>query len=285
MKISGIYKITNNLNLHFYVGRSTNVNRRLKQHIWDLRANRHHNPKLQNSFNKYGETNFCFSILCEADSNSLIELEQLAIDEGLLTGRCFNINTDAEYGGVAGRVWTDEQIANIKKGQESSEKFAKTSFKNQSEEDRRRAITLAHSPESRAKAVITRKLNGYSCSKAFKEMAELRSKESIERVLRAIDWVIDTKETMTVANKKFRISQKMWKKVIPLWEERTGKKFDLPMKASGKKNARFNGGLMSPLGEFESAKHASKETGIPYSTIIWWCKNGINGWHYKKDQE
>ena len=283
MKISGIYKITNIVNLKFYVGRSINVTRRLKQHLWDLRANRHSNPKLQNSFNKYGESNFTFELCCRASSDCLIELEQLAIDEGIQTGRCFNINTNAEYGGVSGRIWTDEQINNIKLGQEKSSAFQRTSFKNQSKEQRELALSKARSKEARQKAVTTRKLNGFDIIEHFKESREHRRNLAIERTILAIEWVMETRQSMSKANKKFKINQRMWSQVIPLWEDKTGRIFDLPKKATAEKNHRFSGKVIGLMGEFESIKIASQETGIPYSTIARLCRNSINGWKYQKE--
>lgn len=281
-RVSAIYKITNKLNLKFYVGRSVNAIRRLKQHMWDLRANRHHNPKLQNSFNKYGEDSFIFLISCETPSEDLVELEQLAIDEGISSGRCFNINTNAEHGGVAGRVWSDEQIENIKRGQQLSAKFAKTSFKNQSDQDRNRALKLARTPEAIAKRLATMKSRGFDVNEHLKESRELKTSQAIERTLRAIDWVIETREPMGKANKIFRINQRMWQKAIPLWESMNNKKFDLPLKAIGDKHHRHSGTVVSPLGNFDSIASAHKSTGIPQSTIARWCRNSINGWCYLK---
>lgn len=284
MKISGIYKITNIKNMQFYVGRSTNVTRRLKQHLWDLRANRHHNPKLQNSFNKYGESFFTFTICCEATLDESIEMEQLAIDEGDQSGRCFNINTNAEHGGVVGRVWTAEQIANIKAGQEKSAAFQKTSLKNQSAEQRKIALEKACSAESREKAWITRNMHGNGIDDLFKQYREKSQNEAVDRTFLAIEWVIETRESMSVANKRFKINQRMWSKVIPLWEEQTGKVFDLPSKASGAKNGRFAGKVVSPFGEYPSITVASNETGIPSQTIARWCRHKTGGWSYSKDE-
>lgn len=60
---SGIYLITNLENGKIYIGRSKNISSRLKQHKRDLIGNRHSNPYLQTSWNKYGEENFIFEPL------------------------------------------------------------------------------------------------------------------------------------------------------------------------------------------------------------------------------
>ena len=60
--ISGIYKITNNVNGKFYIGSSQNISRRWYDHKRELRIQKHHNKYLQRAWNKYGEENFSFEI-------------------------------------------------------------------------------------------------------------------------------------------------------------------------------------------------------------------------------
>lgn len=66
-KCSGVYMIKNVLNNHKYIGSTKNFKQRLKQHLSDLRNNKHHSPHLQAAWNKYGEKHFVFQILetCE----------------------------------------------------------------------------------------------------------------------------------------------------------------------------------------------------------------------------
>lgn len=68
MKINtGIYKIENKINHKVYIGQTNNLEKREIQHFSSLRNNNHFNSYLQNSFNKYGEENFTFTVLqlCE----------------------------------------------------------------------------------------------------------------------------------------------------------------------------------------------------------------------------
>src|SRR5690625_6839074 len=59
---SGIYAIKNKMNNKRYIGSSTNINRRLKAHLSDLRKGR--GPKkIQKDFDKYGENSFEFSVV------------------------------------------------------------------------------------------------------------------------------------------------------------------------------------------------------------------------------
>ncbi|TXG82357.1 MAG: hypothetical protein E6R13_05105 [Spirochaetes bacterium] len=80
---SGIYKITNIVNNKFYIGSSTELNKRRVQHFCDLKAGRHKNLKLQYSYNKYGKDSFKFEILATCPHEYLMKLEQWFIDNQL----------------------------------------------------------------------------------------------------------------------------------------------------------------------------------------------------------
>lgn len=56
-----IYIIQNNITNEKYVGQTTNFSRRIQEHYSKLRENQHPNPKLQSSWNKYGEENFSYT--------------------------------------------------------------------------------------------------------------------------------------------------------------------------------------------------------------------------------
>lgn len=62
-----VYMIKNLINGKAYVGSSTCLRRRFKQHREELRGNYHKNRKLQNSWNKYKEKSFEFSLLEEIE--------------------------------------------------------------------------------------------------------------------------------------------------------------------------------------------------------------------------
>ena len=102
----GIYKITNVINGMIYIGSSVELKKRITQHKSDLRNNRHHSPRLQNSFNKYGKENFVFEIIEELDCDreTLREVEQHYLDKYNSYDRNtgFNINSFATGGGLFG---------------------------------------------------------------------------------------------------------------------------------------------------------------------------------------
>jgi group I intron endonuclease len=73
--ICGIYKIVNRVTGQCYVGQSIRIKKRLKDHFRLLRRNKHTNPHLQNSYNKYGAEAFYGA--AEIECNDLNELDQL----------------------------------------------------------------------------------------------------------------------------------------------------------------------------------------------------------------
>lgn len=64
-----IYMIKNKVNGMVYIGQTRQGKKRWTQHRTELRNNKHYNTHLQNSWNRYGEDNFEFSVVeyCELD--------------------------------------------------------------------------------------------------------------------------------------------------------------------------------------------------------------------------
>jgi|WetSurMetagenome_2_1015567.scaffolds.fasta_scaffold00157_28 group I intron endonuclease len=81
MKVSGVYQIQSKIKpIKIYIGSAIDINERWRKHIDRLTKNKHHSPKLQNHFNKYGESDLQFSILLGCDKDDLIKVEQYFID-------------------------------------------------------------------------------------------------------------------------------------------------------------------------------------------------------------
>lgn len=79
--VAGIYQITNVMNGYRYIGSAKSLRMRLKLHVSCLINNRHHNPKLQAAWNKYGAENFSFAVVEFVDDLSeLIATEQRWLD-------------------------------------------------------------------------------------------------------------------------------------------------------------------------------------------------------------
>ena len=71
----GIYLIKNTITGKVYIGKSKDVQVRWRGHKLDLRRGKHCNAYLQNSWNKYGESAFTFSVLEECSVEQLSERE------------------------------------------------------------------------------------------------------------------------------------------------------------------------------------------------------------------
>lgn len=93
---SGIYKITCTANKKIYLGSTKNLRTRGRDHFNKLRANKHHNPKLQASWNKYAPDAFTFEIVELVLPMSLTAREQYWFKRLNPFGkRGFNIARDA----------------------------------------------------------------------------------------------------------------------------------------------------------------------------------------------
>lgn len=80
-KSAGIYLIRNLLDYKVYVGSAKNLEKRIKQHMWDITNKRHRNKYLQNAVLCHGYENFRFIVLeYDLKSSELAEREQAWMD-------------------------------------------------------------------------------------------------------------------------------------------------------------------------------------------------------------
>ena len=87
--LSVIYLMNWKNNDYFYVGQSSNFDRRKGKHIGSLKSGNHHNQKVQNVFNKYGEPQF--HIIEECEPHKLNEREQFYLDLLFDEPACVNV--------------------------------------------------------------------------------------------------------------------------------------------------------------------------------------------------
>lgn len=77
---SGIYRIKNSVNGKIYIGSAADLYNRFMCHKSQLRRGVHVNKKLQNAWNKYGESNFLFENVLICSKDNLLIYEQKIID-------------------------------------------------------------------------------------------------------------------------------------------------------------------------------------------------------------
>lgn len=98
--MTGIYIITNKVNKNSYIGKAKNIQNRFDRHLKSLRTDKHYNKHLQNSFNKYGETNFVFDVLEQCCEEELNDREKYWIKYYRENNICYLFNiTDGGDGG------------------------------------------------------------------------------------------------------------------------------------------------------------------------------------------
>lgn len=78
-----VYKITNSENGRFYIGSSTNVQKRYASHIKDLSEIKHHSYKFQNDWLKYDKSCFTLSIIWRP-KEKITESELRAVEKSFI---------------------------------------------------------------------------------------------------------------------------------------------------------------------------------------------------------
>jgi len=110
LMISGIYTIGNVIDNKVYVGKSTNIDRRLSRHERDLDAGKHKNTHLQQAWTKHGKHNFVFFRLELCEEHLLNEKERHWIKHYNSDDKKFGYNKTK--GGDGGRL-NDESLAKM----------------------------------------------------------------------------------------------------------------------------------------------------------------------------
>lgn len=104
-----IYQITQLSNSKKYIGSTRDAHTRRIDHYRDLVNNRHCNPHLQNSFNKYGEQDFVFHIVEETLFDNQFEREQWYLNNVVDWGNDFNSNRYAKLSsGTYGKKFSEK---------------------------------------------------------------------------------------------------------------------------------------------------------------------------------
>lgn len=123
----GIYKMTCRPNGKAYIGQTKKFCRRFREHINDLKQNKHHNQDILNDYIKYGEDAFQFEILYEGSEN-LDELEKRFIEETRASGSCYNVFSGGLIDYVATKEF-GEKVSLGNKGKKLSDEAKKNRSK------------------------------------------------------------------------------------------------------------------------------------------------------------
>lgn len=139
--ISGVYKLTNIVTKKYYIGSSVNIHKRIIDHFSKLKRKIHHSKKFQNSYNKYGKSNFVHEVLEYCEIEKLQEKEQYYLDL-MFNKNCLNILKEAYT--ASGE---NHPRFGIKHTQESRDKIKLARSKQ----------IISHSPETRIKMGLSGK--------------------------------------------------------------------------------------------------------------------------------
>lgn len=110
MAMAGVYRIESQCKPNrVYIGSSVNIRKRWMEHLRDLRHGNHCNRKLQNHYNKYGESDFVFVVIELCLSEFITEREQYYIDTLKP-----NLNICPTAGNCLGRKFSEETKSKLR---------------------------------------------------------------------------------------------------------------------------------------------------------------------------
>lgn len=152
--MTGIYKITNILDGKYYVGRTTEHEKRWKRHLNTLRSGKHPNTKFQNAWNYWGEQSFVFEVVECLDGRPSVELKSREDHYLTICQQDPNTNYNLNYRSDCGVLSDDarEKIRTCHRGSEWCRKIGEANRKRKLSEHTRqkisRSLTGKPSPKS-----------------------------------------------------------------------------------------------------------------------------------------
>ena len=152
-----------------YVGVSTNIERRWREHVTEARANRHPNSFLRNVINKHYPDNLIFEIVYVSNEDKCYNYEEMLRPET-------NIGWNLRSGGPVGKMSEEgrKAISARTLGKKLTEK----------EKERRRYNSYI-------------KLNGFISKQKYRELMQIKSKTVPERYRELEIFSINTAEIFT----------------------------------------------------------------------------------------
>lgn len=106
VKLGGIYRVTLSP-IHFYVGRTSDLDRRKQTHLRLLRQNKHENVYMQRVYNQYLQFEWEVLLICTSVEDA-VKSEQILLDSLFRAEGCVNLSQSAVYGpGMTGKQHTE----------------------------------------------------------------------------------------------------------------------------------------------------------------------------------
>lgn len=167
MRVGGVYKIECS-NGAFYIGSTVDFKKRWNEHRKLLAKGEHVNSRLQHCWNKYGESAFTFTELeVISDTNRLLEVENLYLDEYYEDENCVNILRSATMPMLGQRNW----IALLhEQGKPTPDSFSQTvRAATRKMLDERMAAGLPHWNTGRTRPDMVKRMTGSVQSEESKE--------------------------------------------------------------------------------------------------------------------
>ena len=176
--MSGVYQIYNTVNGKRYIGSSIHIEQRFKEHLRNLRANKHINAHLQSAWNKYGEHSFILEEieLCEPDQ--CLKVEQEYIDYYHAADRKFGYNIDP-YADHAGNTLSEETRKKI------SEKAKGRKWSKEQHENWSKIMTGRKKPKQ-SQTMKQKYANGEFSLPRFNEVSEEKRKSWSANISKAV---------------------------------------------------------------------------------------------------
>jgi hypothetical protein len=172
-----IYKVVNTRNNKVYIGQTTlKPHKRWNSHLCELRNNYHNNSHLQHSFNKYGESNFKFTVLNYAtNKETLDKLESGYIQKyNSIDGNCgYNLET----GGANGKpsLGTRRKRSESLKGEKSpwyGKKLSEEHRKKISEANKGRGHPHSEETKRKLSKIVSKAVSGKNNHNYGKHLSE-----------------------------------------------------------------------------------------------------------------
>lgn len=265
--MSAVYKIVNRATGKLYVGYTTDFRRRMSQHLFRLRAGKHHSKHLQAAFVKYGEAAFDFLLIEECPRDQAVEREQFWIDELKASDPAFGYNKAKKVGFNPGCPHTIEAkrlMAEHRRGRPASERLVEANRKTGAA---RRGIPRPPEVVARAAAgLVGRKLSEETRRKMSEKMTGFRHTE-------------EAKAKIAAASLGRELSDEAKAKISAFWKgrersEEQGQKLSEAMKGRFLGAERYNARAVvqcdlegNVIAIFDSGATASRETGVANPNI------------------